>query len=236
MMQPTQKTRSMAVMGMIGALLVLIAGPLNRFGVVPWQLALALFAVGALIAGLGAAWSLTMLARGRRGRTLVAGAVFGALGFAVLVAVIVNGRDNPAIHDISTDPANPPQFVAITPGLRGSGANTLVYDPATATAQQAAYPAVKPMMLAMPMDEAFRKALASVQARGWQIVAAVPAEGRIEATATAPWWGFKDDVVLRLTPLGEATRVDMRSVSRVGQGDFGANAKRIETLATAIKS
>ena len=62
---------------------------------------------------------------------------------------------------------------------------------------------------------------------GWEIVAAEPDRGRIEATATTFWFRFKDDVVIRLTPRGYGTYVDVRSKSRIGGGDMGANANRI---------
>ena len=62
---------------------------------------------------------------------------------------------------------------------------------------------------------------------GWQIVDANAREGRIEATATTFWFGFKDDVVVRIVPAPGGSRVDVRSVSRVGVSDVGANAKRV---------
>ena len=64
--------------------------------------------------------------------------------------------------------------------------------------------------------------------QGWEIVAAVPSEGRIEATDTTLWWGFKDDVVIRITPEDSGSRLDIRSKSRIGIGDIGTNAARIE--------
>jgi uncharacterized protein (DUF1499 family) len=79
------------------------------------------------------------------------------------------------------------------------------------------------------------RAIAVARALGWEIVAAVPAEGRLEATATTAWWAFKDDVVLRVTPTERGSRVDMRSVSRVGRSDLGANARRIRTFMEAMR-
>lgn len=220
-----------AATGIVAGLLVLLAGPLTRFGVLPWQAGLAMFALGAIVAGVAALWSLVALLGGRRGRVLTGGAVVGAAGFAALATVVVDARGYPAIHDISTDTVTPPQFVAVTPELRRAGSNPLVYPAENAAAQAAAYPQVKPVVVQAPPADAFRKALALVQARDWQIVAAVPSAGRIEATATAAWWGFKDDIVLRFMPQDGGTRVDIRSVSRVGRSDLGANAKRIEALA-----
>jgi uncharacterized protein (DUF1499 family) len=81
--------------------------------------------------------------------------------------------------------------------------------------------------LSIPPNEAFTRALAVAQERGWQIVNADQSGGRIEATDTTRWFGFEDDVVVRLTPWGSGTRVDVRSVSRIGRSDVGTNARRI---------
>jgi uncharacterized protein (DUF1499 family) len=69
---------------------------------------------------------------------------------------------------------------------------------------------------------------------GWEIVASEPHEGRIEATATTLWFGFKDDVVVRITPVPGGSRIDVRSVSRVGRSDVGANAERIAAYLTWV--
>jgi uncharacterized protein (DUF1499 family) len=71
---------------------------------------------------------------------------------------------------------------------------------------------------------------------GWRIVAAVPEEGRIEATATTPLLRFKDDVVIRVTSRGNGSRIDMRSKSRLGKSDLGANAKRIRAYFRALSA
>jgi uncharacterized protein (DUF1499 family) len=80
----------------------------------------------------------------------------------------------------------------------------------------------------------FQGAVAAARRMGWTVVATVPAEGRLEATASTPWFGFVDDVVVRVTPAPQGTRVDVRSVSRVGRSDLGANAKRIRKYIGAL--
>jgi uncharacterized protein (DUF1499 family) len=136
----------------------------------------------------------------------------------------------PPIHDITTDTGNPPAFVAILP-LRADASNPPEYGGEEVAAQQrAAYPAIQPVSTALPPDQAFEEARATAQDQGWEIVAAVPAEGRIEATDTTFWWGFKDDVVIRIAPEASGSRVDIRSKSRVGIGDVGTNAARIEAF------
>lgn len=92
------------------------------------------------------------------------------------------------------------------------------------------YKIIEPLYLDQPTASVFEAARRLVQSRGWTIVSADPAEGRLEATQTSPWWGFKDDVAIRITQEEGRTRVDMRSVSRVGISDLGANARRISAF------
>jgi uncharacterized protein (DUF1499 family) len=70
----------------------------------------------------------------------------------------------------------------------------------------------------------------------WQIVSADTAAGRLEATATTRWFGFKDDVVVRIRPDATGSRVDVRSVSRVGKSDVGTNAARVRTFLARLAS
>jgi uncharacterized protein (DUF1499 family) len=136
----------------------------------------------------------------------------------------------PPIHDVTTDTEDPPPFVAILP-LRADASNPPAYGGEKVAAQQhAAYPAIRPVSAPLPPEQTFEAAVATVQEQGWEIVAAVPAEGRIEATDTTFWWGFKDDVVIRIRPEGSGSRLDIRSKSRVGIGDFGVNAARVEAF------
>ena len=134
----------------------------------------------------------------------------------------------PPINDITTDPVNPPAFVTITTAMRGADAAPLSYDPGFAAQQAAAYPEVRPLIVELPPAEVFPKMFAAARAMGWAIVSSDPASGRIEATATVPWWGFKDDIVVVMSPDGIGTRVDVRSKSRVGKSDLGVNAARIQ--------
>ena len=83
--------------------------------------------------------------------------------------------------------------------------------------------------------DAFIRAERAARAQGWEMVAVVPAEGRIEATETTRWFGFKDDVVIRVRPAAAGSRVDVRSVSRVGRGDVGTNARRVRAFLEALR-
>jgi len=133
----------------------------------------------------------------------------------------------PPIHDISTDTNSPPQFVAIAP-LRKDAPNPMQYGgPEIAAQQREAYPDIRPVILDLPPDRAFERAHEAASDMGWEIVDASATAGRIEATDQTFWFGFKDDVVIRLTPTGNRTVVDVRSLSRVGGSDVGTNAKRV---------
>jgi uncharacterized protein (DUF1499 family) len=133
----------------------------------------------------------------------------------------------PPIHDITTDTDNPPAFAAVLP-LRKPTSNPAEYGgPGIAAQQQALYPDIRPLVLKKPFDQAFAQALNAAQKMGWALVAVDANAGRIEATDTTRWLRFKDDIVIRVTRQGEDSRVDVRSMSRIGKSDFGTNARRI---------
>jgi uncharacterized protein (DUF1499 family) len=178
---------------------------------------------------LGFIGCLVALWRAQRGRASLAfvGLVIGLLVVGFPWNMKRTAQQVPPIHDITTDTIDPPNFVAILP-LRKNALNSAEYEGAgIAAQQQAAYADLRPLVLNVSMDQAFNKALAAAREMGWEIVEARPAEGRIEATDTTFWFGFKDDVVVRVKPADQGSRIDVRSVSRVGKSDVGANAKRI---------
>lgn len=136
----------------------------------------------------------------------------------------VQAQKHPRIHDITTDVNNPPAFVAVSTA-RGQGVR---YGGAEVAVQQLkAYPELRTVVLPIPKDQAFKEALAAAHDMGWEIVAERPAQGTIEATDTTFWFGFKDDIVIRVFPAGQRSLLDVRSVSRVGISDVGTNARRI---------
>lgn len=160
----------------------------------------------------------------------VAGIVLGTLAFGVPATWYRTAKRVPMIHDITTDTENPPEFVSIVP-LRKDAPNPAEYGGQEIAAKQhAAYPDIRPLEIGTSMATAFAKALATARQMGWRIVEGNPREGRIEATATTRWFGFKDDIVIRIAPTSNnRCRLDIRSVSRVGKSDIGTNARRIRT-------
>ncbi len=151
------------------------------------------------------------------------------LGLAAIVnaGTFMGGSGGAPIHDISTDTADPPAFIAVAK-LRGPNDNPAEYAGAeTAAIQATAYPDIQTLVFLDPPAVIFDKALAVAASMGWNILASDIDTGHIEATATTPFVGFKDDVVIRVRAGDGETRVDVRSKSRFGRGDMGVNAKRI---------
>jgi uncharacterized protein (DUF1499 family) len=190
--------------------------------------------MAAAVLGLIAAYW-TRPGTGRRGMAIALGALLlGLLAFGVPWQNRRVAAGVPAIHDITTDTENPPQFVAIAP-IRADAPNPITYEGEdVARLQRSAYPDIRPVILDLPREQAFRRAYEAVERQGWSIVEADEAAGRIEATDRTFWFGFRDDVVIRLTPMDSRTVVDVRSKSRVGRSDLGANARRIRRYLEAL--
>jgi uncharacterized protein (DUF1499 family) len=171
----------------------------------------------------------------------VAMAAIGLLLGAVLVYVPWQYNRTrstvPRIHDITTDTANPPEFAAVLPARAAEKAASAAYEgPELAKQQKTAYPDLAPLELTSAPVKAFDQALAAARSMpGWTIVAADPATGRIEASQTSRWFGFTDDIVIRVAAHGTGSRIDMRSLSRQGRSDFGVNAARIRAYMRALK-
>jgi uncharacterized protein (DUF1499 family) len=168
---------------------------------------------------------------GPRGRAFLLGAlglVAGALVAWIPWSWKQRAEQVPPIHDITTDLGDPPAFEAILP-LRQGAPNPSEYGgDSIASQQRQGYPDLGPLEIAEPPDAVFRRAFQAARDMGWEIVDSDPDQGRIEATATTPWFGFKDDVVVRVRPTSDGgSRIDVRSVSRVGRSDVGTNARRI---------
>lgn len=217
--------------------LVAVSGPGARAGLWHWRTGFSVFGA-AIVFGLAAvAASGVGLAVPRtrpRWRSFAVALALGGAAAAVPLSFLLKARGIPSIHDITTDAQNPPRFVAVLP-LRAGAANPPEYPgPHIHELQSIAYPAVQPLVLPAPPAQAFARALAAARRLGWDIVAAEEKEGRIEAVATTLWFGFKDDVVVRVAASGRGSRIDIRSKSRVGRSDVGANARRIEDFLAAV--
>ena len=220
-------------------ILLLIGGPGYRLGL--WGLGFGLLGAMRYALFLGAAGAVlalvSLLVRRLRSERVVMLVVACALGTgAALVPLVIRSTADslPPIHDITTDTGNPPAFVDILP-LRADAPNPPGYaGDEVARPQREAYPEITPYTTGAAPSVLFDQALAVARAQGWEIVAADADAGRIEAVATTFWYGFKDDVVIRIAADGDGSRLDIRSKSRVGRSDLGANAARIRTFLDAL--
>jgi uncharacterized protein (DUF1499 family) len=137
----------------------------------------------------------------------------------------------PAITDVTTDPSDPPRFEVVA-RLRPADRN--LYPAAAASLQKAAWPDIEPLDMSVSAKAAYDGAVAVMTKRKWRIVDSRPPspgrDGHIEAIARTPIMGFRDDVTVRIRPTRDGTRIDVRSSSRYGSTDFGANAERVLAL------
>ena len=218
---------------LIGLFALPIAALGVRFGFWGFQASAPVLYGACLLAVIGLVLGIAALVRAKlRGRpadrlpagagTLASVLVLVWMGMQYLTATSV-----PPIHNISTDRDDPPMFDAVV-ALRGPGTNSLEYDAEDAAAQAGGYPDLTG--LATPLDAAagVERAAAVAEDLGWEVVNVDSEQGIVEATATTFWFGFKDDVVIRVRAAESGSKVDLRSVSRIGLSDLGANAARIE--------
>jgi uncharacterized protein (DUF1499 family) len=230
----------LAVAGVVG----IILSPLGfRLGL--WDFAFALrtvlkYATFAALAGLVlcivglvlAKFSTPAVPVGRA----VAGMLIGALFAGYVVIQFNKVQSLPYIHDITTDTVNPPAFVALA-DARKAAPNGLEYKGAEiAEKQKQAYPDIAPLASKLTPAELFVKSETAARTSGWEIAAADVQAGRIEATVTSLIYGFKDDMVIRITPAAGGSQLDMRSMSRMGKSDVGMNAKRIREFVASLKA
>jgi uncharacterized protein (DUF1499 family) len=230
--------RNLAVFSVVAVLVSIL---ILRFGFLEMKPALATF-FGALgcaglsilvgLAGFAAIWQ-----NGTRG--------MGRILLAFLIAIVVLAypaylalqyRRLPAIHDITTDPIDPPRFEALARLRTGDGVNTAVYAGLySAEQQRRAYPDIEPVQLEIPAERAYALALQLVHKRKWLVIderaPTLPRRiGRIEAVARTPIMGFREDVSIRVVPDGDDSRIDIRSSSRYFDSDLGSNAARVAKL------
>ncbi len=221
----------------LASVLLLAVGPIGtRVGAWSFRVGFAVVAVSVLSGLVGAVASLTGgIKTGQWGRP-AAGIAAGLLAVAAIGFAVLTARDAPPIHDITTDTVDAPVFVASLP-LRAAAANPAEYGgPAVAEQQRRAYPDIQPISVGVSTSAAFARARSAARTLGWDMVAESEVEGRIEAVDTTFWFGFKDDIVIRVRGTSDGARVDVRSTSRVGLGDLGTNARRVRAFLLAMET
>src|ERR1700760_2186670 len=231
-------SRNLAVFAVVAVVVSII---IVRFGVLEIKPALATF-FGALacaglsiVIGLIGAASIWQSGAGGVSRILVAFLIDAAL-LAYPAYLGLQYRTLPAIHDITTDPIDPPRFEALARLRTGEGTNPAVYAGLySAEQQRSAYPDIETVELELPVQRAYEITLQLVNRRKWLIIDERPPQpprriGRIEAVARTPIMGFREDISIRVAPDGDDSRLDVRASSRYFEPDFGSNASRVTKL------
>jgi uncharacterized protein (DUF1499 family) len=233
MERPSRVAAAARIAGLLGIVLFAL-GPLSvQLGTASAFVGFRIFGIG-LLSGLvalvlGAVGLVkTRAATGRPGRaSALTGLLLGAVPVACVVVAAAPARDLPAINDITTDTADPPAFA--NPARTYPGEEF-------AQKQRAAYPDLAPIRFPSPPEAAFASSLSAARGLGWEIVREDAGAGLIEATDTTEVFRFVDDVVIRVRPAGDGSTVDVRSKSRDGRGDLGANAARIRAFRERLAS
>src|SRR5919204_988270 len=236
--------RNLAVFSVVAVVVSIV---IVRFGFLEMKPALATFfaalacAVLSILVGFAAFAAIWQ--NGSRGMSrIVLAFLIDALILAYPAYLALQYRKLPPIHDITTDPINPPRFEALATLRSGDGANTAVYAGLySAEQQRQAYPDIEPVELEIPADRAYAITLKLVNKRKWLVIDERPPQpprniGRIEAVGRTPIMGFREDVSIRVSPDGEDSRVDIRSSSRYFESDLGSNAARVAKLIDDINT
>ncbi len=237
MNQSTNRRSRLAVsalaLGVLAIVLPVLGGLGTRVGIWSYGIGLLLAPLGLLAGVIGLLLGLVALLRLRLRKTgeppgfALAGTVLSALGSLYLGSAVLSAFTVAPIHNVSTNIEDPPEFT-VAASLRGEGDNPLFYDSETiGPLQREGYPDLGPLDIDMPREQAYELVRDVLVDMGLELVREAPEQGQIEAVATTFWFGFKDDLVVRLRETDTGTRMDVRSVSRVGVVDLGANAERI---------
>jgi fatty-acyl-CoA synthase len=216
-----------------GFVAVMVKGPMG----LGWAPALAILAIVAALIGL-----IISMGAGLWRRAFTA-LVVAILTMGAFIYVGGAAKKAPPIHDVATDWTNPMMFSDAVMKARGPAANPVMPNPKATAGPMAGQwiaevnaktcPGAKPVMLAKAPADAYTAAKAALLNDGLKVVTDDPVGGRLEAVATSFWYGFKDDVMVRVKPEGGGSRIDLRSISRVGVSDLGQNCERVTRLTTA---
>lgn len=174
-----------------------------------------------------------------RGR-VVAWLALLVVGVAPLATTVyLVGLENlrqPLLHDITTDIRNPPSFVFIAEA-RGARDNSVAYaGQRPAALQRLHFPDIQPLEVALPPDRAFAVVIDLLQSQGMQLAGVDSDDLRVEATWRSPGLRLHHDVVVRVSPAPQGSRIDARSMSRAGLADLGHNARLVREVLSAIRS
>jgi hypothetical protein len=232
---PSPWPRRFGVTGLAAAAFAALGAYGSGWGLWPFTAGFAILAAAMLLALIVLIGGLILLARRRRSAVLILGMLTATGLLGIMGNTIYRGSQVPPIHDVTTDLANPPEFEHLTlrsDNLAGLEGGTDEWR----RLHRAAYGDIRPVIINQPAAPVMMIMAETIRARGWQLVHAET--GRIEATDTVSPFRFKDDIVIVATPEadGSTTRIDIRSVSRVGISDMGMNARRVRALIADIRA
>jgi len=230
------------LLGIVAVVAVVVGAVAGNRELLPGPLGFRIFGLGLLLGVLTLLFGLVGLARtgagsGRSGRGRAAvGAVLGGALTVMLVALAAPGRNLPAINDITTDLGDPPSFEAAGQEAPNRGRDLAYPGESFAAQQRRGYPDLGPLRLKTDPGAVFDASLAAAEALGWTVIDRDRTRGRFEAYETTSFFHFVDDIAVRIRPEGSGSVVDMRSKSRDGKGDIGANAARIHRFFAELES
>jgi uncharacterized protein (DUF1499 family) len=227
------------IVGVLALLLLVLSGPLYQADILGLMNAFFAMRIALILGAVAIVLALVQVIFMRKTIS------WTATGIAVLCAAVAiimplsmmnKAKSVPPIHDISTDLVNPPKFVAIL-ALRANASNPAEYQgEEIASQQRKAYPEIQTQKFQKTAEQVFDAALTAVKDMGLEVVNSDKTLGLIEAYDTTTFFGFVDDVVIRIQSDGQMTKLDARSKSRVGKSDIGKNAERLNALIAGIKS
>jgi uncharacterized protein (DUF1499 family) len=244
--ETSSKARWSLRLALFSAQLLLVTVLLHRFTAFPTAPTINLMVIGLVLAAIAILFA--VLAFQRIWNTGIAGTGVALTGLLIALTIYIvplyylpNLLRLPPINDITTDLRSPPQFEAIAQ-LREPDANPITYPGELFMTQQArTYPDITPLTLERPGQDAYELVRDVISDLGWEVVNDSPPQGasgvgEIEAVDHSLLLGFKDDVVVRVAGERDVARIDMRSASRYGRHDLGANANRIRELFGLVKN
>jgi uncharacterized protein (DUF1499 family) len=223
--------------GVLALLLLLLSGPLYQAEILGLMNAFFAMRIALILGAVAIVFALIQVIFMRK---TISWPVTGIAVLCAAVAIFMplsmmnKAKSVPPIHDITTDLVNPPRFMAIL-ALRADAPNPAAYQgEEIASQQREAYPELETQKYPQTTEQVFDAALATVKSMGLEVVTSDKSLGLIEAYDTTTWFGFIDDVVIRIQNSEQMTILDARSKSRVGMSDIGKNAERLNTLIAGV--
>ncbi|WP_289029004.1 DUF1499 domain-containing protein [uncultured Paraglaciecola sp.] len=225
------------IAGILSVLILMLSGPLYQAEVLELRQAFMGFRVALIVGAIVLVLVLIQVIFMRKNivwSTIIFSTLLALVAVGFPLGMMNKGKSVPAIHDITTDLVNPPKFNAIL-ALRADAPNPAAYQgEEIASQQRSAYPELQTQTYSQSSDLVFDATLESVKNMGLEVVTADKATGQIEAYDTTAWFGFIDDVVIRIQSQAGETILDVRSKSRIGRSDLGKNAERIREILDGI--